>query len=68
MLEVLGSSVNTGSRTPTMPPRHRPRTWLQKPIRDAPLFGEPTPLSALATTREDVGYLLENSGLALNLP
>jgi len=24
------------------------------------LFREPTPLSAFATTREDVGYLLEN--------
>jgi hypothetical protein len=35
------------------------------------LFREPTPLSAFATTREDVGYLLENRGPArepLNLP
>jgi hypothetical protein len=62
MLGVLGSSVNMGTRTPTVPPRHRPGTWLLKPIRDAPLFREPTPLSAFATTREDVGYLLENSG------
>jgi hypothetical protein len=60
VLKVLGSSVNTGTRTPTVPPRHRPGTWLLKPIRDASLFREPTPLSAFATTREDVGYLLEN--------
>jgi len=26
------------------------------------MFREPTPLSAFATTREDVGYLLENRG------
>ena len=62
MLGVLGSSVNMGSRTPAVPPRHRPRTWLLKPIRDASLFREPTPLSAFATTREDAGYLLENRG------
>ena len=62
MLGVLGSSVNMGSRTPAVPPRHRPGTWLLKPIRDASLFREPTPLSAFATTREDAGYLLENRG------
>ena len=62
MLGVLGSSVNLGNRTPTVPPRHRPGTWLLKPIHDASLFREPTPLSAFATTREDVGYLLENRG------
>jgi hypothetical protein len=62
MSGVLGSSVNMGSRTPTVPPWHRPGTWLLKPIRDASLFKEPTPLSAFATTREDVGYLLENRG------
>jgi hypothetical protein len=62
MLGVLGSSVNMGTRTPTVPPRHRPGTWLLKPIRDASLFREPTPLWAFATTREDVGYLLENMG------
>jgi hypothetical protein len=59
---VLGSSVKTGTRTPTVPSRHRPGTWLLKPIRDASLFREPTPLWAFATTREDVGYLLENRG------
>jgi hypothetical protein len=68
MLQVLGSSVNTGTRTPTVPPRHRPGTWLLKPIRDASLFREPTPLSAFATTREDVGYLLENRGLPQKSP
>jgi hypothetical protein len=68
MLGVLGSSVNTGTRTPTVPPRHRPGTWLLKPIRDASLFREPTPLSAFATTREDVGYLLENRGLPQESP
>jgi hypothetical protein len=68
MLGVLGSSVNTGTRTPTVPPRHRPVTWLLKPIRDASLFREPTPLSAFATTREDVGYLLENRGLPQESP
>jgi hypothetical protein len=62
MLGVLGSSVNMGSRTPAVLPRHRPGTWLLKPIRDASLFREPTPLSAFATTREDAGYLLENRG------
>ena len=67
MLGVLGSSVNLGNRTPTVPPRHRPGTWLIKPIHDASLFREPTPLSAFATTREDVGYLLENRGSSLNL-
>jgi hypothetical protein len=62
MLGVLGSSMNMGSRTPTVPPRHRSGTRLLKPIRDASLFREPTPLSAFATTREDAGYLLENRG------
>jgi hypothetical protein len=57
---MLDSSVNIGTRTPTVPPRHRPGTWLLRPIRDASLFREPTPLLAFATTREDVGYLLEN--------
>src|SRR5918995_1035331 len=42
-----------GTRTPTMPPRHRPGTWLLRPIRDASVFREPTPLWAFATTRED---------------
>jgi hypothetical protein len=60
VLVVLGSSVNMGTRTPTMLPRHRPGTWLLKPIRDASMFREPTPLWAFATTQEDVGYLLEN--------
>jgi hypothetical protein len=36
------------------------------------MFREPTPLWAFATTREDVGYLLENrgsrNGVPLNLP
>jgi hypothetical protein len=32
------------------------------------MFREPTPLSAFATTREDVGYLLENRAAPLNLP
>ncbi len=68
MLGVLGSSVNMGTRTPTVPPRHRPGTWLLKPIRDASLFREPTPLSAFATTREDVGYLLENRPPLSNPP
>src|ERR687890_2717783 len=45
-----------------------PGTWLLKPIRDASLFREPTPLSAFATTREDVGYLLENRGLPQESP
>ncbi|HEX5700378.1 MAG TPA: hypothetical protein VFX77_06990 [Rubrobacter sp.] len=31
------------------------------------MFKEPTPLSAFATTREDVGYLLENRGPHLTL-
>ena len=62
MLGVLGSSVNMGTRTPTVLPWHRLGTWLLKPIRDASMFREPTPLSAFATTREDVGYLLENWG------
>jgi hypothetical protein len=63
VLGVLGSSVNTGNRTPTVLPRHRPGSWLYRPNRDASLFREPTPLLAFATTREDVGYLLENRGL-----
>jgi hypothetical protein len=32
------------------------------------MFREPTPLSAFATTREDVGYLLENRGPSPNPP
>jgi hypothetical protein len=60
VLGMLGSSVKMGIRTPTMPPRHRTETWLLRPNRDASLFREPTPLLAFATTREDVGYLLEN--------
>jgi hypothetical protein len=32
------------------------------------MFREPTPLSAFATTREDVGYLLENRGLPCRSP
>jgi DNA-binding XRE family transcriptional regulator len=64
MLGVLGSSVNMGTRTPTVLPRHRPGTWLLKPIRDASMFREPTPLSAFATTREDVGYLLDSEMVA----
>jgi hypothetical protein len=32
------------------------------------LFREPTPLSAFATTREDVGYLLENRGSLAGSP
>ena len=62
MLGVLGSSVNMGTRTPTVLPWHRLGIWLLKPIRDASMFREPTPLSAFATTREDAGYLLENRG------
>ncbi|HWS80269.1 MAG TPA: hypothetical protein VN178_04525 [Rubrobacter sp.] len=31
------------------------------------MFREPTPLSAFATTREDVGYLLENRRPRLTL-
>src|SRR5215212_10090177 len=38
MLVVLGSSVNMGTRTPTVLPRHRPGTWPLKPIRDASMF------------------------------
>jgi hypothetical protein len=60
-----------GDSNPRGTAPHRPGTWLLKPIRDASLFREPTPLSAFATTREDVGYLLENRGPArepLNLP
>ena len=68
VLKVLGSSVNMGNRTPAVPPRHRPGTWLLKPIHDASLFKEPTPLSAFATTREDVGYLLENRGSLAGSP
>jgi hypothetical protein len=60
VLGMLGSSVKMGTRTPTVLPRHRPGTWLLRPNRDASLFREPTPLLAFATTREDVGYLLEN--------
>jgi hypothetical protein len=62
VLGVLGSSVKAGARTPTVLPWHRSGTWLLKPIRDASMFREPTPLSAFATTREDVDYLLENRG------
>jgi hypothetical protein len=68
VLGVLGSSVKVGNRTPTMPPRHRPGTWPLKPIRDASMFREPTPLWAFATTREDAGYLLENRGLPQGSP
>jgi hypothetical protein len=57
---MLGSSVKVGIRTPTMLPRHRTGIWLLRPNRDASLFTEPTLLLAFATTREDVGYLLEN--------
>jgi hypothetical protein len=59
---MLGSSVNTGTRTTTVPPRHRPGDWLLRPVRDASSFREPTPLLAFVTTREAVGYLLENRG------
>src|SRR5215217_84072 len=64
----LQQSTDMGNRTPAVPPRHRPGTWLLKPIHDASLFKEPTPLSAFATTREDVGYLLENRGSLAGSP
>ena len=57
-----GLAGEYGDSNPRGTARHRPGTWLLKPIRDASLFREPTPLSAFATTREDVGYLLENRG------
>jgi hypothetical protein len=40
-----------------------PRRLAQPASPFTPVFREPTPLLAFATTREDVGYPLENRGL-----
>ena len=44
--------MKAGTSNPTVLPRHRREPGF-KPIRDASMFREPTPLSAFATTRED---------------
>jgi hypothetical protein len=59
-----GLVSETGDSNPKVPPRHRPSDWFAKPVVDASMFREPTPLLTFATTREDVGYLLENRGPA----
>jgi hypothetical protein len=53
-----------GDSNPPVLPRHHPSDWFAKPVVDASMFREPTPLSAFATTREDVGYLLAETACA----